>query len=63
MYKVPGAGGAVGAGAGALAFTGANVTGWLVFGAIMVVAGVLAVFAGRRRRHRLGALSDDTIAS
>ncbi|HEX5120633.1 MAG TPA: LPXTG cell wall anchor domain-containing protein [Pseudonocardiaceae bacterium] len=61
MYKVPGAGGAVGAGAGTLAFTGANVTGWIVFGAILLVAGVLAVVAGRRRQHRL-ATSDDPIA-
>ncbi|HEY1573416.1 MAG TPA: LPXTG cell wall anchor domain-containing protein [Pseudonocardiaceae bacterium] len=61
MYKVPGAGGAVGAGAGTLAFTGANVTGWIVFGAILLVAGVLAVFAGRRRRRRL-AISDNPLA-
>ncbi|HKN97187.1 MAG TPA: peptidase [Pseudonocardiaceae bacterium] len=62
MYKVPGAGGAVGAGAGTLAFTGADVTGWLVFGALLVVAGVLAVLAGRRR-HRLAALDgDDPVA-
>jgi LPXTG-motif cell wall-anchored protein len=61
MYKVPGAGGAVGAGAGTLAFTGANVTGWIVFGAILLVAGVLAVFAGRRRQRRL-AISDTPLA-
>lgn len=62
MYKVPGAGGAVGAGAGTLAFTGANVTGWIIFGVILLVAGVLAVFAGRRR-HRLAVPGDDeTIA-
>ncbi|HEX3588454.1 MAG TPA: peptidase [Pseudonocardiaceae bacterium] len=62
MYKVPGAGGAVGAGAGTLAFTGANVTGWIVFGAVLVVAGVVAVLAGRRRRHRLAAFGDDSTA-
>ena len=57
MYKVPGAGGALSVGAGTtLAFTGVNVTGWLVFGAILVVAGVLAVIAGRRRRRRLAVL-------
>lgn len=60
MYKVPGAGGAVGAGAGALAFTGANVTGWVIFGVILVVAGGFAMFAGRRRRHRLATSGDDT---
>jgi LPXTG-motif cell wall-anchored protein len=62
MYKVPGAGGAVGAGAGTLAFTGANVTGWIVFGAVLMVVGVVAVLAGRRRRHRLAAFGDDSIA-
>jgi LPXTG-motif cell wall-anchored protein len=62
MYKVPGAGGAVGAGAGTLAFTGANVTGWIVFGAILVIGGALAIVAGRRRRHRF-ATNDDTIVS
>jgi LPXTG-motif cell wall-anchored protein len=58
MYKVPGAGGAVGAGAGTLAFTGADVTGWIVFGAILLVAGTVALFAGRRRQRRL-ATSDE----
>jgi LPXTG-motif cell wall-anchored protein len=59
MYKVPGAGGAVGAGAGTLAYTGANVTGWVVFGVLLLVAGTLAMFAGRRRRHRLVAPGDE----
>ena len=63
MYKVPGAGGVMGAGAGTLAFTGANVTGWFVFGAFLVVAGVLSVLLGRRRRHRLAAIGKNTIAS
>jgi LPXTG-motif cell wall-anchored protein len=54
MYRVPGAGGAIGA--GTLAFTGASMTGWIVFGAILVVAGTLAVIAGRRRRSRIAAL-------
>lgn len=62
MYKVPGAGGAVGAGAGTLAFTGADVTGWIVFGVILVVVGVVTVLASRRRRHRLAAMGDDSIA-
>ncbi|HEX4701125.1 MAG TPA: peptidase [Pseudonocardiaceae bacterium] len=51
MYRVPGAGGAIGA--GSLAFTGASVTGWIVFGAVLLTTGVLAVFAARRRRNRL----------
>lgn len=53
MYKVPGAGGAVGAGAGTLAFTGANLAGWIVFGAMLLVAGVVATVAGRRRRRAI----------
>lgn len=53
MYRIPGAGGAIGA--GTLAFTGTNATGWLVFGAILLVAGTFAVIAGRRRRNRLAA--------
>lgn len=53
MYRIPGAGGAIGA--GTLAFTGASMTGWIVFGAILVAAGTFAVFAGRRRRNRLAA--------
>ena len=53
MYRIPGAGGAIGA--GTLAFTGANTTGWIVFGTILLVAGTLATFAGRRRRNRLAA--------
>ncbi len=60
MYKLPGAGGAAGAGAGALAFTGANITGWIIFGGVLLIAGVLALFAGRRRRHRL--TGDDAIS-
>jgi len=56
MYRIPGAGGAIGA--GSLAFTGASITGWFVFGVAMVGAGVLAVFAGRRRRNRIAALGD-----
>ncbi|HEY3752859.1 MAG TPA: LPXTG cell wall anchor domain-containing protein [Pseudonocardiaceae bacterium] len=62
MYKVPGAGGAMGAGAGTLAFTGANVTWWFVFGVLLVIAGVLSVLVGRRRR-RLAAIGKNTIAS
>lgn len=59
MYRVPGAGGVLGAGAGALAYTGADVTGWVVFGALLLVAGVLATLAGRHRRHRIAAHGDD----
>jgi LPXTG-motif cell wall-anchored protein len=55
MYKLPGAGGAIGAGAGTLAYTGADVTGWVVFGALLLVAGVAALFASRHRRRRLNA--------
>lgn len=51
MYRIPGAGGAIGA--GTLAFTGASTTGWFVFGAALLVAGTIAVIAGRRRRSRL----------
>lgn len=54
MYRIPGAGGAIGA--GSLAFTGASTTGWIVFGVTLLVAGTLAVIAGRRRRSRLAAL-------
>lgn len=62
MYKVPGAGGAIGAGAGTLAFTGADVTGWVALGALLIVGGVVAMFVGRRRKHRLATLGDtDTI--
>ena len=56
MYRIPGAGGAIGA--GSLAFTGASMGGWFVFGVALVGAGVLAVFAGRRRRNRIAALGD-----
>ncbi|HEX9338275.1 MAG TPA: LPXTG cell wall anchor domain-containing protein [Pseudonocardiaceae bacterium] len=57
MYRIPGAGGAIGA--GTLAFTGADMTGWIVFGAILAVAGTLAVLAGRRRRNRIAAAIAD----
>jgi hypothetical protein len=60
MYKVPGVSGAVGA--GALALTGGNMTGWVVFGVILLVAAVFAVFAGQRRR-RLVAADDDAALS
>lgn len=58
MYKFSGAGGAIGAGAGTLAFTGADVTGWILFGVILVVAGVLAIVAGRRRTRRFALITD-----
>jgi LPXTG-motif cell wall-anchored protein len=57
MYKIPGAGGAAGAGAGTLAYTGANVTGWIVFAAILLVAGALVMYVGRRRRLRMAAIA------
>lgn len=60
MYKVPGAGGAIGAGAGTLAFTGFNATGWVVLGALLLVLGALAMLASRRRRHRITALGDES---
>ena len=41
-------------GACALAFTGGNLTGWVVFGVVLLVAAVLAVFAGRRRQRFAG---------
>lgn len=62
MYRVPGAGGAVGAGAGALAFTGTDVTGWVLMGVILLVSGVAAVLASRRRRNRSAARDDETIS-
>lgn len=60
MYKVPGAGGVIGAGAGTLAFTGVDVTGWALLGAILLVVGVLALLVSRRRGHRIAALGDET---
>jgi hypothetical protein len=51
MHNFPGAGGGMGAGAGMLAFTGAHLTGWLMFGVAMAVACSLATLVGRRRRR------------
>ncbi|HEY0636083.1 MAG TPA: peptidase [Pseudonocardiaceae bacterium] len=49
MYKVPGAGGVVGGGAG-LAATGADLTWWIAFGIVLVVAGVFLLRTLRGRR-------------
>jgi LPXTG-motif cell wall-anchored protein len=58
MYRSPGNGVAVAVGAGTLVYTGANGTGWVMFGVVLVLAGVLAVFAGRRRRRHV-AVADE----
>ena len=58
MYRIPGAGGAIAG--GSLAFTGASVTGWIVFGSILLAAGAFAMFAGRRRRNRIARLGDES---
>jgi len=42
----PGAGGA--SGGGDLAFTGADITLWMILAAVLIVAGVVAVLVGRR---------------
>jgi LPXTG-motif cell wall-anchored protein len=58
MAAMPGTGGGP-AGASGLPYTGANVTGWLAFGVLLVAAGVLAVIVGRRRQRRLIAMGDE----
>lgn len=42
----------VGVGAGTLAYTGANVTGWIVLGVVLLVAGIVLVLVARRRHKR-----------
>lgn len=49
MYKVPGAGGVVGGGAG-LAATGANLAWWIALGIVLVVSGLFLVRAAKVRR-------------
>ncbi|MFD8496105.1 LPXTG cell wall anchor domain-containing protein [Amycolatopsis sp. NPDC059657] len=54
MYKVPGAGvGTAGGGVGALAATGADVGWWIAVGVLLLVLGVVAVFASYRRTQRI----------
>lgn len=54
MYKVPGAGvGTAGGGVGALAATGADVGWWIAVGILLLVLGVVAVFASYRRTQRI----------
>ena len=47
MYKVPGAGGVVGGGAG-LAATGADVAWWIAFGIVLLLAGLFLLRTARR---------------
>ncbi|AXX28329.1 LPXTG cell wall anchor domain-containing protein [Actinosynnema pretiosum subsp. pretiosum] len=49
MYRMPGAGVAVGTGVGTLAATGADVTWWVVAGVALLVSGVLLLRRSRRR--------------
>ncbi|MFI5606069.1 LPXTG cell wall anchor domain-containing protein [Amycolatopsis sp. NPDC051903] len=59
MYKMPGAGVDVaGGGVGTLAATGADVGWWLILGALLVVLGIAAVIAARRRNRRLARAED-----
>jgi hypothetical protein len=46
VYKVPGAGGVVGGGAG-LAATGADVAWWIAFGIALLLAGVFLLRSAR----------------
>lgn len=48
MYKVPGAGGVVGGGAG-LAATGADVVWWIAFGIVSLLAGLFLLRMSARR--------------
>lgn len=48
MYKVPGAGGVVGGGAG-LAATGADVAWWIAFGIVLLLAGLFLLRTTRRQ--------------
>ncbi|HEY3259097.1 MAG TPA: peptidase [Pseudonocardiaceae bacterium] len=50
MYKIPGVGGIVGGSAG-LAATGADVVWWIVFGVVLLLAGLVALrTAGSKSR-------------
>ena len=48
MYKVPGAGGVVG---GGLAATGADLTWWIAFGIVLLVAGLFLLRKARGAGH------------
>ncbi|ATE52726.1 peptidase [Actinosynnema pretiosum] len=50
VYRMPGAGVAVGTGVGTLAATGADVTWWVVAGVALLVSGVLLLRRSRGRR-------------
>ncbi|GAB3380051.1 LPXTG cell wall anchor domain-containing protein [Amycolatopsis echigonensis] len=57
MYKMPGAGvGVAGGGVGTLAATGADVGWWLAVGLALVILGIVALVAVRRRNRRLARL-------
>ncbi|GAA1023086.1 MULTISPECIES: LPXTG cell wall anchor domain-containing protein [Amycolatopsis] len=57
MYKMPGAGvGVAGGGVGTLAATGADVGWWLAVGIALVILGIAALIAVRRRNRRFSRL-------
>ncbi|MBN9745292.1 MULTISPECIES: LPXTG cell wall anchor domain-containing protein [Amycolatopsis] len=57
MYKMPGAGvGVAGGGVGTLAATGADVGWWLAVGVALVILGIVALIAVRRRNRRFARL-------
>ncbi|ATY09446.1 peptidase [Amycolatopsis sp. AA4] len=57
MYKMPGAGvGVAGGGVGTLAATGADVGWWLAVGVALVILGIVALVAVRRRNRRFARL-------
>ncbi|WP_406640634.1 LPXTG cell wall anchor domain-containing protein [Amycolatopsis sp. WGS_07] len=57
MYKMPGAGvGVAGGGVGTLAATGADVGWWLAVGVALVLLGIAALIAVRRRNRRFSRL-------
>ncbi|MBB1157818.1 LPXTG cell wall anchor domain-containing protein [Amycolatopsis rubida] len=57
MYKMPGAGvGVAGGGVGTLAATGADVGWWLAVGVALVILGIAALIAVRRRNRRFSRL-------
>ena len=57
MYKMPGAGiGVAGGGVGTLAATGADVGWWLAVGIALVLLGIAALIAVRRRNRRFSRL-------
>lgn len=58
MYKVPGAGGVIGGGAG-LAATGADVAWWIALGIVSVLVGL---FLLRKSSRRSAAFGGDAVA-